>query len=234
MPSAPAPKYLGPGKDSGDGNKPIRRIVMHGTVSPTVEGGARNIAAYFRSANARGSAHYVVDPGETVQVVWDSRVAWHAPPNAHSIGVELCDMVGNSAGPLPLSRWDKGPHKAMLERAAKLVAGLCLAYDVPPVMRGPKGLRAGKKGICEHDDVSDAWGQSSHWDLGRFPRKRFARMVRAEIADLQGDKPKAAAEKKKANSRVTRARDLLEQAARTKNVKRRRRIKRALKYLPHH
>ena len=163
----PSPPYVGPpAKSSGAGNKPINRIVLHGTVSPAVKGGARNIAAYFRSSSAGGSAHYIVDPGEVVQSAYDDVIAWHAPPNRNSIGVEFCDPVGGPNGALPLSRWDDAAHRAELKLGARLVAELCLAYNVPPVMLTPAQLRAGKRGICEHDDVSDAWHQSSHGDHG--------------------------------------------------------------------
>lgn len=189
---APSPVYLGPpAKYSAGNNKPIRRIVLHGTVSPTERGGARNIARYFQSPTAGGSAHYVVDPGEVVQAAWDSVVCWHAPPNAHSLGVEFCDWVGRDGKALPMSRWDDEPHRLMLARGARLVAQLCLAYDVPARMRGPIGLRLGRRGITEHSDVSKAWGQSSHWDLGNFPRRHFARMVRAEVRRIKRQRRKA-------------------------------------------
>jgi hypothetical protein len=91
-----------------------------------------------------------------------------------------------------MARWADANHTAMLKLAARLVAELCLAYDVPPYMRTPQGLRAGKHGLCEHDDVSDAWHQSSHWDLGNFPRRRFAVMVRREVAAIKGTTAKRA------------------------------------------
>ena len=51
----PPPPYLGPPSKSTPGdNKPITRIVLHGTVSPTIVCGARNTAGYFRSPTARG------------------------------------------------------------------------------------------------------------------------------------------------------------------------------------
>lgn len=221
----PAPPYLGPPArySSGD-NKPIRRIVLHGTVSPTVRGGARQIAAYFRGQGAGGSAHYVVDPGEVVQSAYDSVIAWHAPPNPHSLGVEFCDMVGVGGGstPLPLTRWDSKDHRAMLRLGARLVAELCLAYDVPVRMVGPAGLKAGKAGITEHSDVSAAFKQSSHWDLGNFPRRRFIRMVRREVAAIKAPEPTPAEPLDLPDNRVTRARDLLEQALRKARHKARR------------
>lgn len=231
----PSPPYVGPpAKHSGTGNKragffPIDRIVLHGTVSPAVKGGARAIGAYFRSPNAGGSAHYVIDPGEVVQTAYDDVVAWHAPPNRHTIGVEFCDPVT-----MNLARWDDPPHKAELRLGARLVAELCLAYNVPAVMLGPAQLRAGRRGICEHDDVSDAFGQSTHWDLGAFPRRRFAAMVRAEMARLNDQREEADREDRVAGSRVTRARDLLEAALRRPKIsaKRARRIREGLDALP--
>lgn len=183
MPFAPpSPPYLGPAKfQGGSDNKPIRRIVIHGTVSPTEAGGARNIARYFTQSVTRpSSAHYVRDPGETVQVVYDSVVAYHAPPNRHSIGYELCDWVKG-----PITRWDDKPHRRMLRGAAKDVARLCLAYNVPIRKIGPVALRLGRKGICGHVDVSNAWRQTSHWDPGAFPWRRFIRMVREEADALR-------------------------------------------------
>ena len=229
----PSPTYLGPPyrKSAGD-NKPIKRIVLHGTVSPTMRGGARQIAAYFRGSSAGGSAHYVVDPGEVIQAAYDSVICWHAPPNGNSIGVEMCDMVGVGGGPtpLPMSRWDSPDHKAMLKLTARLVAELCLAYDVPARMVGPLGLKAGRKGICEHSDVSEAFRQSSHWDVGNFPRRRFIRQVRAEVAAIKAGATETAEVKP---TLVTEARDLLEQAVRNARKKARKRsIERGLSDLP--
>lgn len=179
--SAPSPPYLGPPAHYSSGtNKPISRIVIHSTVSPTVAGGARSIAAYFKKDSAGGSAHYVVDPAEVVQTAYDSWIAWHAPPNPRSLGVELCDMPNQD-----VARWNDAAHAAMLKRAAHLVAGLCLAYNVPIRHVGPLGLKLGRKGICGHVDVSKAFGQSTHWDPGAFPWTKFIGMVQAEAAALR-------------------------------------------------
>lgn len=174
----PAPPYVGPAAHTSSGsNKPIKRVVIHSTVSPCERGGARKIAAYFRSPSAGGSAHYVVDPGEVVQVVYDGVVAWHAPPNPNSIGIEMCDMpVADSA-----ARWNDADHRAMLDRVAQLTAQLCLAYDVPPYFRGRVALRLGRRGVTTHNEVSKAWGQSTHWDPGAWPRRKFMRTVRRYV-----------------------------------------------------
>lgn len=230
---APSPTYLGPpDKFSSGDNKPINRIVLHGTVSACGRGQARETAAYFRSPSASGSAHYVVDPLETVQSAYDSVIAWHAPPNPNSLGIEMTDMVGGPHGPLPIERWDERGHKLMLLRAASLTAQLCLAYKVPPKMIGPRALKKGKHGVCEHDDVSDAFHQSDHWDLGNFPRGRFQHLLAAAVADLQAKPDVARKQRAKADSRITRARDLITAAARNSKPARRRRLQTALTELP--
>lgn len=176
----PSPIYLGPAAhDSGPGNKPIRRIVIHCTVSPCVEGQARRTAAWFRDPDSRGSAHYVVDPGEVVQVVFDSVIAWHAPPNPHSIGVELCDaLVSPEWDRAHRDRWQDANHVRMLRRASRLTARLALAYGVPIRRLTVDDLKAGREGICGHVDVSRAFGQSSHWDPGAmFPWRDFMQRV---------------------------------------------------------
>jgi hypothetical protein len=232
---APAPPYVGPPKrHSGHGNKPINRIVMHGTVSPCERGGARKIAAYFRSDSAGGSAHYIVDPGEAVQSAYDDLIAWHAPPNKNSIGVELCDPVGDSKGALPMSRWDGGNHADMLGIAARLVAALCLAYDVPAVFLSPADLKAGKRGLCEHSDVSQAFGQSSHWDLGNFPRATFLKAVKVEMKKIASPE-KTPRPKAVRRTRVDKARDLLQEARRrAKNPERRKALRASIATLPKH
>lgn len=179
-PQPPAPEYLGPARFVGGRQElnPLRRIVIHCTVSPCERGGARNVARYFRDSVTRpSSAHYIVDPGEVVQVVGDHTVAFHAPPNTDTIGVELCDMQGG-----PIARWEDANHRAMLQRAAELVAELCLAYDVPRRRLGHLRLRAGQRGITGHVDVSRAWGQTNHSDPGDgFPWATFMNLVRAEV-----------------------------------------------------
>jgi hypothetical protein len=190
-PPAPSRPYTGPpDKRSAGSNKPIDRIVVHSTVSPCKPGGARDISRYFRSEQAAGSAHYVVDPAEAVQSAWDSVICWHAPPNRHSIGVEMCDMPGPVPGDSVSAarrkalrrvwRWRRPEQRDMLARTARLVAELCAAYDVPPRFVTATMLRKGMRGVTTHAEVSKAWKQSTHWDPGWWPRFAFMRRVRRE------------------------------------------------------
>ncbi len=162
-------------------NKPIKRIVMHGTVSACRPGVAKAIAQYFARTERKASAHYVVDPAEVYQCVYDSYVAWHDGTNFHSLAVEMCDPVEG-----PKERWNDEPHRQMLRRAARLVAELCLAYDVPARYIGPVRVRLGRKGITTHNVMRLAFPKSTtHWDPGKWPRRRFMRLVRTEVEAIK-------------------------------------------------
>lgn len=155
-------------------------------MSPCKNGGARSIANYF-ATHRTGSAHYVVDPGEIVQCVREGTIAYHAPPNTGSIGIELCDPQSGSA-----TRWADGNHTAMLQRAAKLVVEIAKRHKVPLTRIGPSDLRAGKHGICGHVDVSYAWHQTDHGDpmeAGPFPWSRFMEMIKSAASGGEDDLP---------------------------------------------
>jgi len=186
----PDPPWEGPAAhDSGPGNLPATRVVIHSTVSPCEPGGRHDIAAYFRSPLAKGSAHYITDPVAACQSVGDHTIAWHAPPNPHSFGIEMCDIPGPVPGDGPFSaaakalrrvwRWRRPEQKAMLHVTAQLAAHLCAAYGIPPRFVGVRALRAGRgHGVTTHACVSRAFGESTHWDPGFWPRRRFMRLVR--------------------------------------------------------
>lgn len=191
---SPSPTVIGgvPAKHSGRNNKPITRVVIHSAVMPCEPGRARQLAAMNIEGRGGGSWHYAVDPVEVIQCSWDSYVCWHAPPNANSIGIEMADYPGPVPNDPPGSarykaakrawRWVRPNQNAMLRKTARLTAHLCLAEGLPLRFRTAKGLREGKRGITTHAEVSKAFGQSTHWDPGFWPRYRFMFLVRAYAA----------------------------------------------------
>lgn len=177
----PTPPVIGgtPAHHSGQGNHPVTRVVIHSAVMPCRPGAARKLAAWNAAGTTGGSWHYAVDPAETIQCSYDRFVCHHAPPNPHSIGIEMADLPAASS-----VRWLLPAQAAMLRRTARLTAELCLAYELPLVFLGPAQLAAGRHGITTHAMVSDTWNQSSHWDPGGWPRRRFMRLVRKYAAEL--------------------------------------------------
>lgn len=187
----PAPPYVGPPRWKGNAtNKPIRRIVIHCTAGsePGVNGAARATAAYTKGTSRPSSWHYCADSRESVQLTWDSVVAYHCGVNSNSIGYELsCSLADGGAG-----HWDDADHQAMLEIAAEDVARLCLAYDVPIRKLSVAQVRGGDKGLCGHVDIRDAFpGKTTHWDPGpHFPWARFVGMVQAAADRLTVKAPR--------------------------------------------
>ena len=187
-----------PAKNSGQDNKPINRIVIHSAVMPCEPGRARQLATMNSQGSGGGSWHYAVDPDATIQCSFDSFVCWHAPPNQHSIGIEMADNPGPVPNDKPGTarykalkkswRWVRPNQRKMLARTARLTAELCLAYNVPPVFKSAAALRSGERGVTTHAEVSKAWNQSTHWDPGFWPRRSFMRQVRREIALIKKGK----------------------------------------------
>lgn len=160
----------------GEGNLPPTRVVIHATVSQCIPGGARAIASYFSNVTRPASAHYVVDPREIVQCLRESTIGYHAPPNTHSIGIELCDMQAGAG-----TRWADDYHEAMLVLAAGLVREVAARYGIPLVKLSSADLLAGKRGICGHIDVTNAWHQTTHTDPGPdFPWAHFMALVQGD------------------------------------------------------
>lgn len=152
----------------------IRRIVIHATVSPCVPGGARAVANFFARGTSRASAHYVRDPRETIQCVFDHTVAWHDGTNVNSIGYELCDPMSG-----PASRWFDSNHSQMLAGAAADIRAMCAAWGIPVRRLSPAQIRQGQKGICGHADMRDAFpGSTTHYDPGvEFPWSHFLELI---------------------------------------------------------
>lgn len=161
-------------------NGTIYRIVIHAT-SPSMKGHesskpgmARSTAQYFASPSSGGSAHYIVDSGKDEQhCVRDNIIAWHAPPNGHSIGIEIC-------GEASYQRYDWLADEVYqgIVAAAERTIELCERHGVPKQQVDVSELKAGHRGICGHVDVAKAFGESDHWDPGpNFPWDYFMELV---------------------------------------------------------
>lgn len=99
----------------------------------------------------------------------DANIAWHAPPNPHSIGIEICSEVTYTR-----EQWLSPQVWPAVLRAAQRTRELCQRHDIPLKKIGPADLLSGARGICGHVDVSQAWHQSTHTDPGpNFPWVEF-------------------------------------------------------------
>lgn len=163
------------------GTQTPKAIVIHGTVTPCKKGMARSVAHDFARTGTKKSAHYIVDPGESVQTVGDHVVAFHCGHNTGSIAFELCDPQTGSG-----KRWHDADHEAMLDRAARDVAQTCLAYDIEIKHTSVADLRRlGPHGIYDHNASRLAFGETTHTDVGPdFPWDEFIPMVKHYAAEI--------------------------------------------------
>lgn len=157
-------------------------IVIHSMESsekPTV---AEAVANWFSGPDApRASAHFNIDNDSIVQSVKVEQVAWHAPgANRHGIGLEHAGMAKQSR-----SDWFDEFSRAMLEKqSVPLCAYLCRMWGVPAEFVDRNGLRAGRKGVTTHHEVSQAFGKSTHWDPGpNFPMDWYLDRVRLALRE---------------------------------------------------
>lgn len=199
--AAPHPEYVGPSPhimhDAND--RPMvnvpKLIVVHGTVTPCVDGGRYAIARDFNNPRSRpASAHYIVDPGGVVQDVYDSLVADHCGLNPDSLGIEhTFELVSPAWDSAHAARWQDQPHQAVIRRGGNLAARLCLHNGIPLRRVSAIQLRAwvadGRRhplGICGHDTVSEAFpALSTHWDPGpAFPWAAYMAQVQKHAAYL--------------------------------------------------
>lgn len=176
-------KWFTAKRRGGDGT--VNLIVLHTAETGETKGAARGVARYLarRPANAKASAHFVVDRDEVIQGVRLNDIAFAAPgANPNGIQVELVGRAGQT---------DKGwadPYSVgVLARAAELVAELCRRFKIGPgnlqrVVSIAELKRGAYRGVTGHVMVSKAFHRSDHWDPGpKFPYARFLAMVRADL-----------------------------------------------------
>jgi len=175
IPFKQARNYTKANRGPGD----VDWVVIHTMEAAEHPGTAENVASWFAGSQApRASAHYNVDGDSIVQSVHEKDVAWHAPgANGRGIGIEHAGYARQTA-----EDWQDAYSQAMLGLSAKLVAGICQRWNIPVEFVDAAGLKAGKRGLTYHREVSKAWKKSDHWDPGgNFPIDQYLDLVRSHL-----------------------------------------------------
>lgn len=156
---------------------PVLAIVIHTAECGETDSAAENVAAYFAGPNApKASAHYCIDNDSVVASVPEADTAWHAGPvNGWTIGIELAGRAGQGE-----AGWADVYSMAVLDRAARAVAGICRRHDIPIERPRVEDIPNKAPGIFGHHDVTLAYGhKGGHYDPGpSFPWQTFLEMVR--------------------------------------------------------
>ena len=101
-------------------------IVIELSMTTSDEGAALGFATNLHRPNGvTRSFHYMLDEAKTYRGVWDNLAAYNIPHRA--IGVLMCAQPVEN-----VELWEESSHFPVLERTAKLVAQLCLAYKIKP------------------------------------------------------------------------------------------------------
>ncbi len=156
-------------------------LVIHTMESPEKPDTAESVAHWFAGSTApQASAHYCIDDNSIVQCVRDEDVAWHAPgANHNGLGFEHAGRAAQSK-----HDWSDEYSTKLLELSAQLVAEKCTEHHIPAVWLQPADLRAGKRGITGHVQVSDAFKRTDHRDPGtQFPVEAYLALVREKMGD---------------------------------------------------
>jgi hypothetical protein len=183
----PAPKTLPPMEFRQARNFRMGRradidlIVMHvGELAEDLVGEDTNAEAlmnYFATTERECSAHYNVDSDSITQSVKERDTAWHAGRGANdrSIGIETSGYTAQTS-----AEWHDDYSQKMLRLCARLVADICRRHRIPARKLDVADLKAGKRGLCGHVDIRDAFGGTTHSDPGRhFPWDEFVDLIKA-------------------------------------------------------
>jgi hypothetical protein len=161
-------------------NEPVTRIVLHDEEYPQSVHSAEDVARYFAQASSGGSAHYIVDADSTQHPLPENVIAWHAPPNQGSIGIEHDGYARFTA-----AEWSTPQSIATFSRSAALVAEICKRRSIPAVFLSAETLQInpGARGITTHWEVTKAFRQSDHTDPGpNFPISNYMSSVARLLA----------------------------------------------------
>ena len=164
--SARIGNYKGaPVSRSGAGSNaapPTRQaIIVHDT-----EGGYEGAISWMMSQR-NGSYHIIrALAGQGARLVPDSRQAWGAMATGNRIGLHI-SIEG-------YARWSRAEWLSKgrdgLEGMAHDIAAWAKQYGIPLTRISGADLRAGKRGVATHADVSTAWRETNHTDPGAgFP-----------------------------------------------------------------
>ncbi len=162
--------------------RPVDLVVIHSMEAPERANTALAVAFWFSGKNApRASAHYCIDATEVVGCVHERDVAWAAPgANGNGIQLEHAGFAAQGA-----ADWADAYSEQVLARSAALCAEICKRHSIPVVKLTVPEVKAGRRGICGHIEVTRAFNRSTHTDPGaHFPWGRYLELVEIALSVL--------------------------------------------------
>lgn len=151
--------------DDGRATKKRNLLCVH-TFEDDGNWTADKMARYQQQPSAGGSYHMVIDKtGRIARENDDAFIPWSAMYTGNRVAYHF-SLSGKAAW--TRQQWLARP--AQLDALARILAAYSKKYGIPLIRRNPQEVRAGKWGVCGHDDISKAFKESTHWDPGTgFP-----------------------------------------------------------------
>jgi len=171
-----AKKYA-PGRPDG----PPLWIVVHDMEASETSTRAENTAQYFATLNdgRSVSSHYCCDSDSVVQCVRLGDVAYtvgNRPGNYRGINWEFAGFAQQTR-----EQWLDPFGKAMFAQAAPYIRADARKYGIPLVKRTVAELKAYKPGVTSHNDLREAFGNTTHTDPGpNFPWDYFMALLQED------------------------------------------------------
>lgn len=143
-------------------------LVIHDMQMPEQPTTAESCRNYFNSFTAGGSAHVCFDNDSAVVCIRDKDIAWaaYSTANLHGIHFEHAGYARQTA-----KEWADDFSVDMLTISAYYAAEKCKKYNIPVKRLSTSEIRAHKRGIVGHLDLTNAKIDSNnHTDPGpNFP-----------------------------------------------------------------
>lgn len=156
---------------------PPALLVVHDAETPLERGYALSLARNWfgrpQPAGRESSAHYMVDPGQIVQMVHTYDIAWHvgARANSATLGYEQAGYARFSR-----AQWTTADGLSQLRLLAAKTAEDLMFYKLPQRWATDQQIRdaiTARKpgGMCRHMDITRVIGGTTHTDPGdNYPR----------------------------------------------------------------
>lgn len=141
--------------------------------------------ADWQQESQTGSYNVLVGTRRTLRANDDNYIPWAAMPIGNQRGLHLSFLAYAAS-----SRAEWLSYDAQLEKGAAVVADWCKRYGIPPVKISAADVRAGRRGVCGHGEISGAWHESDHSDPGaNFPWDVFIDKVKRHMNPTPSPKP---------------------------------------------
>jgi len=160
----------------------IDLLVIHDAEFPEKPSAAEDLARFFATTEREASAHISIDNNSIVRSVRDEDIAWAAPGANHD-GLQA-EFAGVAAQRKP--EWkDDFSHAMLFDIGVPQFGRWAEAYEIPAQFLDANALKAQRRGITTHAQVSIAFRLSTHTDPGAgFPIAKFV----AEVRKFRGGK----------------------------------------------